>query len=279
MTSRSLGKRAVTFLATLGLVGAMFGAIVVPAASASTSGPAGTDCAGTLDHPGILGSGTYGSVTVSGFCYVPPGSTIVASGAVTVRSTGFLLAAGLFDQQLGVPGAPTCDRSITIQGGVVVWPGGSLVLGDGEGSGCATRTHTVVSNGVTANGAIDLIIHGVVVNGGVTSIGGGDHGACNFDAPTGPVYATVEDSQINGGVTVSGYTACWLGFARNHINGSVTLKNNHLDDPDAMEILANSIKGGLSCSGNSPTPTNVADGTLFEPNTVTGSRSGQCAGL
>jgi hypothetical protein len=279
VASRFLGKRAVAFLATLGLVGAMFAVLAVPAASASTSSSGGTNCAGSLASPGILGSGTYGSVTVTGFCYVPPRSTIVISGAVTVKSTGFLLAAGLFDQQLGVPGAPTCDRSITIKGGVVVSPGGSLVLGDGEGSGCATRTHTVVSNGLHANGAIDLVIHGVVVNGGLTSSGGGDHGPCNFEASTGPVYAAVEDSQINGGVTVAGYSACWLGFARNHISGSVTLMNNHLDDPDAMEILSNSIKGGLACSGNSPKPTNVADGTSFEPNTVTGPRTGQCAGL
>jgi hypothetical protein len=269
----------VSFLASLGLVGAMFAVVAVPAASASTSGPGGTNCAGTLANPGILGSGTYGSVTITGFCYVPPGSTIVIRGEARVKSTGFLLASGLFDQQLGVPGAPTCDRSITIKGGVEVSPGGSLVLGDGEGSGCATRTHTVVNDGLDAHGAIDLIIHGVVLNGGLTSIGGGDHAPCNFDAPTGPTYATVEDSQINGGATVAGYGACWLGFARNHINGGVRLMNNQLDDPDAMEILANSIHGGLACFGNSPKPTNVADGVLFEPNTVTGPRIGQCAGL
>jgi hypothetical protein len=279
VASRLLGKRAVAFLAALGLVGAMFAVLAVPAASANTSGPGETTCAGSLANPGTLGTGTYGSVTVTGFCYVPPGSTIVIRRGVTVRSTGFLLAAGLFDQALGVPGAPTCDRSITIRGGVEVRPGGSLVLGDGEGSGCATRTHTVVNDGLDARGAIDLIIHGVVLNGGVTSIGGGDHGPCDFSAPTGPTYATVEDSQINGGVTVAGYSACWLGFARNHINGGVRLMNNQLDDPDAIEILANSIHGGLACSGNSPTPTNVADGALFEPNTVTGPRTGQCAGL
>jgi hypothetical protein len=279
MASGSLGRRAAAFVATLGLVGSLFGVLAVPAASANASGPGDTTCAGSLATPGILGSGTYGSVTVAGFCYVPPGSTIVVRGGVTVTATGFFLASGLFDQQLGVQGAPTCDRSITIKDGLAVRPGGSLVLGDGEGSGCVTRTHTVVSDGLKANGAIDLVIHGVVVNGGLTSIGGGDHGPCNFAAPTGPVYLAVEDSQISGGATVAGYNACWLGFARNHINGGVKLMNNQLDDPDAMEILANSIRGGLACLGNSPAPTNVADGTLLEPNSVTGPRTGQCAGL
>jgi hypothetical protein len=37
------------------------------------------------------------------------------------------------------------------------------------------------------------------------------------------------------------------------------------------EIEANTIKGSLSCSGNSPKPTHDS-----APNTVSGSRSGQC---
>ena len=39
-----------------------------------------------------------------------------------------------------------------------------------------------------------------------------------------------------------------------------------------LEVEANSIAGGLACSGNNPTPIN--DGT---PNSVAGYRSGQCA--
>jgi hypothetical protein len=34
------------------------------------------------------------------------------------------------------------------------------------------------------------------------------------------------------------------------MNGGVTLMNNVLDDPDAMEILSNSINFGLACSGS-----------------------------
>lgn len=271
-------------LASLGLVGALFGGIVAPVAAASNASAGSTACGGSVVSPGILGSGTYGSVTVTGFCYVPPGSTIVISSGLTVTSAGFLDASGLFDQFFGVP-APTCDRSMTIRGGATVWPGGSLILGDGEGSGCVPNTHTVVNGGLNANGAIDLVIHGVVVNGGLSSIGGGDHGPCDFGAPTGPTYLAVEDSQINGGATIAGYNACWLGFARNHIDGRVTLMNNVLDDPDAMEIITNTVNGGLACSGNSPAPKASVEGATPSdpriplPNTVTGRETGQCVGL
>jgi hypothetical protein len=280
VTSHSLGRRGAALLASLGLVGALFGGIVAPVASAGTASAGSTTCGGSLVAPGVLGSGTYGAVTITGFCFVPPSSTIVISGGLTVASGAFLVASAAFD---GV-----CDRSITIRGGVTVGQGGSLILGDGEGSGCVPNTHTVVNGGLNANGAIDLIIHGVVVNGGLASIGGGDGGPCNFGAPTGPTYLTVEDSQINGGATISGYNACWLGFARNHVNGGVSLQNNILDDPDAMEILANTINGGLSCTGNIaggvPRATNQGDvgpGGSFvtEPNTVHGAETGQCVGL
>ncbi len=280
MASPSVGRRGAALLASLGLVGALFGGIVVPVASASSGGPAATTCDGTFASPGILPSGSYRSVTVTGACLVPPGSTIVVRGRLTVAAGGFLVASAAFD---GV-----CDRSITIRGGVRVAPGGSLILGDGPGSGCAVNTHTVVDGGLRAYGALDLVIHGIVVHGGLTSLGGGDHAPCNFGAPTGPTYLTVEDSHVDGGIVVAGYNACWLGFARNHVDGGVLLLKNVLDDPDSMEILANTIDGGLACYGNTaggvPRATNQGDvgpGGSFvtEPNTVRGPETGQCVGL
>lgn len=260
----------------------LLGATVAPVAAAVGGAAPSATCSGSFDQPGILASGTYSSVSVTGPCFVPPSSTIAVLHGLTVEPGGFLVAAGALDGP-----APSCTRSITISGGVAVKPGGSLILGDGEGSGCVPNTHTVVNGGLHANGAIDLIIHGVVVNGGLDSMGGGDGGPCNFASPTGPVYATVEDSQVNGGLTLSGYNACWLGFARNHVTGGVTLQNNVLDDPDAMEILSNSINGGLACSGNVaggvPRATNLVDNPdgshSPEPNTVHGLETGQCVGL
>jgi hypothetical protein len=62
------------------------------------------------------------------------------------------------------------------------------------------------------------------------------------------------------------------------ISGNTTLNNNVGSGPLAEdahpEVEANRMLGALSCSGNSPTPTN--DG---QPNTVSGVRSGQCSGF
>jgi hypothetical protein len=249
---------------------------VTPAVVAKSSTSANYTCSGGdmgTFTPEMIPKGTYRRLKVTGFCEVAPGATVRVHDGLTVAPGGFLVAAGALDGQ-----APDCNRTITVAGGVHVGAGASLILGDGPGSGCRVNTSTTVNGGVDAVAPLNLIIHGAAINGGVSSIGGGDGLACNFQGF--PTYSTIEDSHVNGGVTVAGYRACWLGFARNHINGGVSLTNNVLDDPDAMEILSNSIHGALACAGDSPMPTNVSDESGHaEPNKVTGRESGQCLGL
>jgi hypothetical protein len=64
----------------------------------------------------------------------------------------------------------------------------------------------------------------------------------------------------------------------NHIGGTVNARGNSGTGPFpedfTTEIEANTIGGSLHCTGNSPPPTN--DG---QPNSVTGSRTQQCAGF
>ncbi len=263
-------------------------AIGMLAAGAMPAGAASNDltCSGgdfATFTPALIPSGTYHSITVTGFCEVASGATVTVQAGLHVASHAFLVASGALDNHMD---HPDCNRTITISGGVQIDPGGSLILGDGEGSGCVPSTHTTVNGGLKANAPLDLIVHGVSVNGGYSSIGGGDGQPCNFAGL--PTYTTLEDSTVNGGVTIAGYTACWLGFARDHVNGGVTLTNNVLDDPDAMEILSNTINGGLACSGNTaggvPRATNQGDvgpgGSLVTlPNTVHGAETGQCVGL
>jgi hypothetical protein len=275
---RRVGPLALAAVLSVGLLA--MGA--VPASASSND----LTCSGgdfSTFTPAVIPSGIYHSITVTGFCAVASGATITVQSGLRVASHGFLVASGALDNQMD---HPDCNRSITIGGGVQIDPAGSLILGDGEGSGCVPSTHTTVSGGVKANAPLDLIVHGVTVNGGYSLLGGGDGLPCNFAGL--PTYTTLEDSNVNGGVTISGYKACWLGFARDHVNGGVTLKNNALDDPDAMEILSNSINGGLACFGNTaggvPRATNQGDvgpdGSLVTlPNTVHGAETGQCVGL
>jgi hypothetical protein len=98
------------------------------------------------------------------------------------------------------------------------------------------------------------------------------------------VYSDYEDSTVVGDLTIAGLRSCWLGMARVHLGGNANFANSKFADPDAIEILANHIRGDLVCVGNSmvwdsadisPTP-----GVLFprlpEPNWVGGHRFGQC---
>jgi hypothetical protein len=267
MACRTVVRRALALLTSCGLVGVLLGGALAPGVAAT---PATTTCGGTFDNPGILASGTYDSVVVTGFCLVPPSSTIVIRSGLTVAPNGFLVASAAFD---GV-----CDRSITIGDGVSVGKDASLFLGDGEGSGCVPNTHTVVNGGIIADQPFSLVVHGVAVNGGIVSQGGGAP-VCDEVTFNPCSFSALEDNRVSGGVSVSGYGGFWFGMARNQVSGGVSLHNNALADPDAMEILANTIKGGLFCAGNSPVPTNVADSLFFEPNTVIGLEKGQCAGL
>jgi len=268
MVSHTNLRRALALIASIGLAGVLFGGTVAPVAAASASRQ--TSCGGPFDAPGILGSGTYGSVVVTGFCMVPPGSTIVIRSGLTVAPGGFLVASAAFDGM--------CDRSITIGGGVRAGLDSSLFLGDGAGSGCVPNTHTVVNGGIRADQAFSVVIHGVVVHGGVQLMGGGAP-VCDEVTFNPCSFSALEDSHVSGGVAVSGYGGFWFGMARNQVSGVVSLQDNSLADPDAMEILSNTINGSLVCTGNSPVTTNVADGLYLEPNTVTGAETGQCAGL
>ena len=114
-----------------------------------------------------------------------------------------------------------------------------------------------------------------------------------FGAVKSPVFSDLEDSTVRGNIVISGLKSCWLGLARVKVGGSVTVDNNAMADPDAIEVLATDIAKNLSCSGNShpaglpPIAQPVWDsadtspsGALYpraaEPNTVGGTRSGQC---
>jgi hypothetical protein len=200
-----------------------------------------------------------------------------------------------------------------VTGNVVVDAGGFAILGcksnpDGTGIACiddhakppTLRSHATVSGNVIANSPIGILIHNTTIGGSVKETGGGGGLSCAppktgvFAAVKSPVYSDIEDSGIGGNVTITNVKSCWLGLARDTVGGSVTVSGNTMGDPDAIEILASHITKNLSCSGNShpaASPpgaepvwdsgeTSMTPGVIFprkpEPNTVGGSRSGQC---
>ena len=166
--------------------------------------------------------------------------------------------------KLVVPVGATCDGTeakIKVRDGVKVHEGGTFILGSEE-LGADTGK---IRDGIRAQAAASLQVHFAHIKGGVYMDGGNGF------------FSTVEDSVIRGGATIKEYSGFWLGFIRNTVHGDVKLSYNVMQDPDANEFVTNTIKGDLTCYGNSPAP-QVGD-SQGPPNVVSGRKIGQCAGL
>lgn len=201
---------------------------------------------------------------------VAAGVAARGAGAASVTSCTDFLAPGTY-QRVVVPAGESCfsDGGVTIRSGLFVQDGATFVLGSEEAPG----DNGTISGGVHATNPANLQIHFMTINGGVSSTGGSGP----FGGPFDITWTTIEDSRINGGVSITGYDGFWMGFIRNHVNGSVNLSGNVLVDPDGNEYVTNSIHGSLSCFGNSPAP-QIGD-SEGSPNQVTGAKKGQCAAV
>ncbi len=277
---RRTTRRVVSILASATLVAGLL-AVSAGAPVAASGGPRSLTCSGgdlATFSPELIKSGTYRTITVTGFCEIESGATVVVRSGLVVAPGGTLVASGALDN---FGQFPDCNRTITVSGGIQVRASGSLFLGDGPGSGCEVKTETTVHGGLRAAGPAFLLVHGVTINGGIRSHGGSGPlgGPICFPDPEliCPFWSAIEDNRINGGATIDGYDGFWFGFIRNQVNGSVNLTNNLLLDPDGNEYVTNTIHGSLNCSGNSPAPW-VGD-SQGELNTVTGPKTGQCVGL
>ncbi len=198
------------------------------------------------------------------FTTIPP-----AAGAGATECTD-VLAPGTYQRVL-VPEGAVClsDGPIRIRAGLWVGSGATFVLGSEE-SGWTTGT---IGGGVHATDPASVQIHFATINGGIDIHGGSGP----FGPPFDVTWNAIEDNVIHGGVVIDGYDGFWFGFIRNHVDGTVKLRNNVLEDPDGNEYVTNTIHGSLQCSGNSPAP-QVGDSEGL-PNVVTGRKSGQCTNV
>jgi len=196
--------------------------------------------------------------------------SVPATAADKTTSCTDVLAPGTY-QRVVVPAGAAClsDGPVVIRAGLFIGSGATFVLGSEENPG----NNGVISGGVHATNAANVQIHFATINGGVAVHGGSGP----FGGPFDVTWNTIEDSRINGGATIEGYDGFWMGFIRNTVNGSVNLNGNVLLDPDGNEYVTNTIHGSLNCADNSPAP-QIGD-SAGNPNTVTGAKTGQCAGL
>ena len=192
-----------------------------------------------------------------------------AAASNTTTCTGEL-APGSYGRVV-VPEGAACfsEGPVTIHGGVYVGREATFLLGGDE----AQTTTGTITGGVHATNPDSVQIHFATIDGGIDIQGGSGP----FGGPFEVTFNAIEDNHINGAVTVEGYDGFWFGFIRNHVNGSVRMNNNVLEDPDANEYVTNTIHGSLQCEGNSPKPA-VGD-SEGSANQVTGAETGQCEGL
>lgn len=118
------------------------------------------------------------------------------------------------------------------------------------------RTRGRISGGVDAVDAASVQIPFATINGGLHIQGGSGP----FGGPFDITWNAIEDNRINGAVTISGYDGFWMGFIRNHVDGSVNLNDNFLMDPDGNEYVTNVIHGSLTATEIRPLRRSVTRG-------------------
>jgi hypothetical protein len=254
-------------------------------------------CTGSLSdfpaHVGVLSGVHAGDVQINGACVVNAGPTEV-KGDLTLLPGSTLLA--VFGETNFQPGSPA--STLTVDGDVNVQGGATALLGClATSSPCADDPFEGPDHGPTLNSAVHVggslisteplgvVLHNGTIGGNVSHTGGGGGFTCDpqgaFAAIGAPVFSDYEDSTVGGWISITGISSCWLGVIRDDVGHSVTVNDNQLADPDAIEIDSNTIEGNLSCSGNSKTwdSTDLTESLfprLWQPNTVGGTRSGQC---
>jgi hypothetical protein len=276
-------------LAIVGLVLAAGASATDAAAASRKAHPRAVTCAVTSSAPGIL-SGTYrGNVSVKGLCDVDGGRATV-DGNLTVLPGASLVAAYALNDR-----SHTGVSSLLVRHNLLVQAGASAILGcepdqfecfDDPGQTKPTLSSTdIIDGSLQEQEPLGVVMHHGVVLGGITETGGGGDRGCAslgfFATIKYPTYSDYEDSTVHGNLVVRGLESCWLGITRVSLTGNMSIVDDQLAEPDAIEILSNKITGNLTCEGNS----HVWDSTDYEktlwprapePDSVGGSRIGEC---
>jgi len=187
-----------------------------------------------------------------------------SSGSINVTVGCATTYTGRIAGTLTISSGSACINAARISGGVSISGGASVSI-----------LNSTIGNGLTSNGAKLLSVCLTSVGGSVSV--SNSTGFVLIGSNGDDTAMPCASNTIGGGVTLTGNSGGLELGGTTSIKGAVTVTNNVLSGPavdaenGAPEIEHNFIKGSLSCSGNSPAPTN--DGA---PNTVSGSRSGQC---
>ena len=222
----------------------------------------GYTCAG-----GVIGSGHYDSLTVTGMCSVASGAVIHVDGKLNVK------AGAMLDAQ-------SAPSTIWVDGDVMAGRGSFLGLGcqpdfphnTGHPCAAAPAGHSMITvkGDVSAWGANTVLLNGITVKGDVNLMGGG-----------GPIPWSIKNDTIKGSISVSNLVTDWLGVMFNQVGKNVMLSNIKITDTDpgapGAYVVRNTIGRNLSCYAITP---GVSGGFIpGEVNTVGHKALGQCSTL
>jgi hypothetical protein len=250
------------------LSAALTTAVIAAGTLVAWTAPASAATGRTVCHSGDIASGTYQTLVIDGYCMIPDANTVVVQQNLVLKSGAILNAVTL--------------ATVHVHGDVVVRPGAILGLGcTVMGVGCAADSDQSVRGSILAYQPLTMFIDGVVVGGNVMSWGGGpgssvtpDNLAFNF---------AFKDNTVHGRVLLRDWNGGWIGAIRNTIGRSLVYMHNAGTDPDANEIVANTVGTNLSCWRNAPSAQfgDAIEGGPpgYGPNTVGGNAVGQCRNL
>lgn len=191
---------------------------------------------------------------------------VLAAGAGSAAAQTFTctstLPAGDYTA-VNVPAGDTCfvatSGNVSVSGNVTLGSGASLIDYD-------TATFTV-SSSLLAAGAKTIYL--VPTAPGAVNI----LGSVSVTGETNTV--DIRASFIGGTLSVANSTiSAYINLTANSVGANVLDRSNTTPAPGANDIVNNTIGGSLVCTGNSPAPQDSG-----MPNTVGGSKAGQCSGL
>lgn len=231
---------------------------------ASAAPPAGSPytCTG-----GSIGTGTYSSITITGFCDVVPGAVINVTGNIN------LAPGALFDAQ-SAPSTITVGHNVTAGAGSFLGLGCLPDQGGHAGHPCASdpnaSSNITVKGNVSETDAALVLLNGITVNKNVTLNGGAENDW------------VFKWNTIGGNFTASDITPYFFLLGFNQVAGNVNLSNIWANDPGdggfgAVNLVINTIGHNLNCSGLGP---RLSGGFIPGAVNIVGHQTtGQCVGL
>lgn len=248
------------------LLASVFATTALGAALAAT--PALALPSFTCSGEEFIPAGVYSSVSMpaGSLCGVNSSVTILSplklgdGAGLGVRSGGSLTIQGPVTIGPGAAfGNVGNSNPININGPVNVGSDGALIVGV---ESPYAPIVSAIRGPVTAHDASTVQIHNTQISGPVKIDGGGGDNAIvdRFFGP-GSNFNDLEDNQIHGPVSETGYDGIWAGVIRNKIYGPLTFSDN-AEPPlppgsefvNEYDIGSNLIFGPATCDENNPVP-------------------------